>query len=65
MEVGDDDLLADITRIAHNLNTNILAEKDYILAGGLFEIETFNRFGSFNAACVLCGLKLLKYNKRK
>lgn len=56
-----DVLLADISRIAHNLNKNTLTEEEYIAAGGKFRVEDFEEYlGSFNGALALCGIKVVK-----
>lgn len=54
-----DVLLADISRIAHDLNQNALSEDEYIAAGGRYRADEFDQWlGGFNSALQLCGLKI-------
>ena len=55
-----DEVLADISKIAHSLNTNILNENDYYTNGGKYNFtnrEIYEEIGSYANAASLCGLK--------
>ena len=57
--ISDDEMIRDIQRIAHLLNTNSLSLKDYLENGGKYPKEIIDDFdcGGFANKCELAGIK--------
>ena len=58
--VTDNELIADIQRVARCLNTNKLSLNDYLNNGGKYprEIIDDSEWGSFGSRCELAGIKM-------
>lgn len=56
----DNEIIADIRKVASKLNQNSLSEEEYFNNGGKFDLEIFNDedLGSFANFCELAGIKI-------
>lgn len=59
--ISDEELLADVKRVANSLNVNSMTQKDY-KKQGKYGLNTFRRhFGSWNKVLELCGMQANVY----
>lgn len=57
VDITDYDIILDLQRIAHLLNSNALSEDEYYQNGGKYPIALINQFGGFRSRCELACLK--------
>lgn len=57
--ITDDEMILDIQRVAHLLNTNQLSLEEYIENGGKYSADIIDDWdcGGFGAKCELAGIK--------
>ena len=61
-DVKDDEIIADISRVARLLNANKLSLTEYLNYGGKYPIEIINDIdsGGFANKCEMAGIKVKK-----
>ena len=59
-QITDDEMIYDIQRVAHSLNTNQLSLKEYLKNGGKYSAEMIDDCdsGGFANKCELAGIRI-------